>query len=71
MGNAGGVAMLWRKGVTVDLWSLSSNHIDVTMQPPGQDQRWRCTGYYDFADQGARHRSWDLLRHLARQSELP
>lgn len=50
--------MLWRKDVVVDLLSLLSNHIDLAVQLPGDEQLWCCTGFYDFADQGARHHSW-------------
>lgn len=34
---SGGVALLWQKGVTVDLLSFSTNHIDVTVQLSGSE----------------------------------
>lgn len=70
LGQAGGLALLWRKSVTVDLQSLSQNHIDVHVSIPGETLKWRCTGFYGFADQAFRYRSWELLRHLADHNDL-
>lgn len=50
---------------------MSANHIDVAVKLQGQDHQWRCTGFYGFADHNLRHRSWDLLRLLAGQYNLP
>lgn len=71
VGNSGGLAMLWKKGVKVDLQSYSSNHIDVRVQTPNNSQPWRCTGIYGVADQSLRHQSWDSLRSLASGGDLP
>lgn len=68
---AGGLAMLWRKDVVVTLLGMCSQYIDVEVQFLGADHRWRCTGFYGFADQALRARSWDLLRQLAAHNDLP
>lgn len=36
-GQASGLAMLWRKDMVVDLLSMSPNHIDVEVRPPGME----------------------------------
>lgn len=55
----------------VNLLSYSFNHIDVEAQLPGEDLLWRCTGFYGIADHSQRWRTWNLLRHLAAQRQLP
>lgn len=59
IGNSGGLAMLWKKGVEVDLLSYSSNHIDVKVQSSSNSLSWRCAGFYGLADQSLRDQSWD------------
>lgn len=63
--------MLWRKDVVFTLLGMCSQFIDVAVQFPGADQRWHCTGFYGFADQALRARSWDLLQQLAAHNDLP
>lgn len=69
-GRSGGLALLWRESDQEKLLSLSKNHIDVELTirdlPP-----WRLTGFYGEPDRNLRRRTWDLLRHLARDSNLP
>lgn len=54
-----------------NLLSYSTNHIDVEARLPGAGLLWRCTGFYGIADQSQRWRTWNLLRHLAGQRQLP
>lgn len=70
-GMAGGLALLWRKDVDVNLLSFSLNHIDAEIILPGESFKWRFTGFYGFPEQHSRHRSWELLRTLCAQSVLP
>lgn len=69
-GRSGGLALLWREADHVRLLSLSCNHIDVVVQMEGV-QPWRLTGFYGEPDRNLRQRTWDLLRNLARDSNLP
>lgn len=68
---SGSLALLWRKDVDVGLMSYSQNHIDVEVVLPGEEQKWRFTGFYGFSEQNLRYRSWDLLRDLQGRSSLP
>lgn len=63
--------MLWRKDVVVTVLGMCAQYIDVEVQLPGVDQRWRCTGFYGFAGQALRVHSWELLRQLAASNNLP
>lgn len=71
VGQGGGLALLWRKEVTMDLLSFSPHHIDTMAQLSDQNLKWRLTGFYGWAEQNYRHKSWALLRTLANQSDLP
>ncbi|KAL7139391.1 hypothetical protein ABFS83_09G047600 [Erythranthe nasuta] len=71
VGKAGGSAMLWKKEIVVDLLSFYLNHIDVKVENPLMDRKWRCTGFYGILEQSRRHISWDLITELHGQSDLP
>lgn len=69
-GRSGGLALFWKENDQVKLLSLSQNHIDVEITIRGM-LTWRLTGFYGEPNQNQRRRTWDLLRHLARDSNLP
>lgn len=69
-GRSGGLSMLWRNRDHVKLLSVSSNHIDVEILEPGMHP-WRLTGFYGEPNRNQRRRTWDLLRNLSRDSNLP
>jgi len=35
------LAMFWKKGVEIDVLSLSSNHIDILIAIENEDEKWR------------------------------
>ena len=69
-GRSGGLALIWKEKDNVELRSFSRNHIDVEIAVEGK-VRWRLTGVYGEPDQSQRRKTWDLLRNLARDSNLP
>lgn len=69
-GRSGGLALLWKEADTVKLLSMSFNHIDVEVHMQGL-QPWRLTGFYGEPNRNLRSRTWNLLRNLARDSNLP
>ncbi|KAL8116353.1 hypothetical protein AgCh_022742 [Apium graveolens] len=69
-GRSGGLALLWKMKDQVTLRSLSRNHIDVEVCCENKG-RWRLTGIYGEPDRAQRRKTWDLLRNLARDSNLP
>ncbi|KAK1372151.1 Endonuclease/exonuclease/phosphatase family protein [Heracleum sosnowskyi] len=69
-GRSGGLALLWREEEQGTLLSSSQHHIDIEVKVEGMAP-WRLTGLYGEPDRAQRRKTWDLLRHLARDSNLP
>lgn len=69
-GRSGGLGLIWREDVDVNLLSLSINHIDVEIHITG-NQPWRLTGFYGEPNRNLRSRTLNLLRTLVRDSNLP
>lgn len=62
--------MIWRSEGVAQVLSTSDRHIDlcVTLK---DEEPYRMTLFYGYADRCKRYLSWDLLRRLASQSSLP
>lgn len=69
-GRSGGLAMLWRDVEEVNLLSYSQNHVDMVVKVNGLPS-WRITGVYGEPNRSHRRKTWELLRNLARDSNLP
>lgn len=69
-GRSGGLALHWKEKEQAELLSLSHNHIDVRVHVD-DFREWRLTGIYDEPDRSQRRKTWDLLRNLSRDSNLP
>ncbi|XP_074290136.1 uncharacterized protein LOC141616877 [Silene latifolia] len=69
MGRSGGLAMLWRKDVDCILMSAYVHHMDFTVRNTEGD--WRITGFYGWPAVSDRHLSWELLRLLSNEFQLP
>lgn len=69
-GRCRGLALLWKETDQVMLISLSKYHIDVEVNINGT-QPWRLTGFYGEPNRNHRRKTWDLLRNLSRDSNLP
>lgn len=68
----GGLALLWTREITVKLESCDKLHIDVTvLDPESQSAIWRFIGFYGEPKREMRYRSWDCLKYLNTQSDLP
>lgn len=70
LGRSGGITLLWREKEQVTLISMSNNHIDVETTVAGMGHG-RLTGIYGEPDRARRRKTWDLLRNLSRDSNLP
>lgn len=71
-GKGGGIGLLWRDGVDVNLQSLDRLHIDVVvLDPATREDKWRLTGFYGEARRELRYRSWDCLKMLNDHGSLP
>ncbi|KAL0440082.1 UNVERIFIED_CONTAM: hypothetical protein Slati_2491200 [Sesamum latifolium] len=64
---AGGLTLLWRKDVLVQLRSYSRNHINADVLSEDTMPNWRFTGFYKEADMVKRKEVWDRLVHLTKE----
>ncbi|XP_060969989.1 uncharacterized protein LOC115713780 [Cannabis sativa] len=69
-GSAGGLVMFWRFQAEGRLLGYSTNHIDIMVSSPERGER-RLTGVYGEPVRNRRHLTWELLRFLSRDSNLP
>ncbi|XP_074274052.1 uncharacterized protein LOC141597484 [Silene latifolia] len=69
MGRSGGLAMLWKRDIDCVFMSSSVHHMDFTVRHDGKE--WRLTGFYGWPAVSDRHLSWELLRLLKEESNLP
>ncbi|XP_074350287.1 uncharacterized protein LOC141701475 [Apium graveolens] len=69
IGRSVGIALLWKERDQAKLISFSQNHIDVEVMIEGMN-KWRLSGVYGEPNRGKKHKTWDLLQYLARDSNL-
>ena len=70
-GKSGGIVLLWIREVEVEIKSFSRFHIDAVMTDHSLDLSWRLTGFYGNLDINLRRESWNLLRMLNSQYQMP
>ncbi|KAL2924172.1 hypothetical protein RDABS01_028795 [Bienertia sinuspersici] len=70
-GRAGGLALLWSDEVIVELMSMSSHHIDVSVKSNTGDLEWRFTGIHGWTESMAKHLTCELIEDLHKRSGLP
>ena len=63
----GGIAVLWREGIDLQLRSKSKYHIDMEVTMLGE-AKWRFTGIYGEAKSELKTRTWETLRRLFSES---
>ena len=63
-GFSGGLALLWKKEVTVHVQTYSMSHIDAFLNE-GDEIGWlHFTGFYGNPNAAKRYESWTLLKSL-------
>ena len=67
---AGGLALLWKNSIDIDVVSASLNHIDAIINKDKEDA-WRFTGVYGIPETSRKSETWDLLRGLNQKFSLP
>lgn len=68
--SSGGLYLLWKKDIRVEVWNYSKGHIDsVVIGESGE--LWRFTDFYGEADESQMAFFWDLLRKLKDVSPGP
>ncbi|KAM5577919.1 hypothetical protein ABKV19_008310, partial [Rosa sericea] len=71
LSRAGGLCLLWKDDVKVELQTYSDSHIDVVVGEINDPKRWRFTGLYGKPKMEDRHKTWLLLRQLSLHGNLP
>jgi exonuclease III len=70
-GRKGGLAILWRDMVDLEIKNYSHSHIDAIVQDPTEKIMWCLTGFYGSPKRCNQPESWKLLRRLGDQNRLP
>lgn len=70
VGCAGGLALLWSKDEEVNLRSMHSRYIDVSIRH-SSGEHWRFTGIYRWSELGSKHNTWELIKRLGYESDMP
>ena len=66
----GGLALLWRDDISLDVQTYSDRYIDSFINH-GVNDAWRFTSFYEDPDTANREDSWSLLRVLSQRSNYP
>jgi hypothetical protein len=69
VGRSGGLALWWRDEVEVSMRPWCQYYIDAQITCQGKS--WRFSGIYGEPRVDLRQRTWDILRYLRRQDDLP
>ncbi|XP_050280875.1 uncharacterized protein LOC126721848 [Quercus robur] len=69
-GRSGGLAMLWRKEIFVDIQNYSGRHSDAIVTEDS-GFKWWIIGFYGNPEVHRRKESWDLLKALNKKVNLP
>ena len=70
-GRSGGLALLWKKDILVEVQGYSDNYIDAIVTNPTIGFKWQITGFYGHPETHHRKESWNLLRDLNRRYKMP
>jgi hypothetical protein len=68
-GKSGGLALWWRDGIVVSVRPWCQYYIDAKIV--FKDKVWRFTGIYGEPQSELRSRTWEALRYLHAQDDLP
>ena len=71
VGRSGGLALLWRQEVSLEILSYSNHHIDAKIGNTNNGEDWRFTGFYGDPITRLRCRSWELMLQFYRSCTLP
>ena len=70
-GNEGGLALLWKKDITVDVQTFGPWHINTEVDGTNNLGRWRFTGFYEQPDVSKQEETWRILEQLGSNNNLP
>ncbi|KAG6683712.1 hypothetical protein I3842_12G027600 [Carya illinoinensis] len=70
VGRSGGLAMVWKAEMQVDLYSYSQSHISLLVSQNEGGQKVMVTGFYGNPVVEKRKLSWNLLRRLKPEGQM-
>lgn len=70
VGQGGGLAALWKRSVNCTVVGHSNNYIDVHMLE-NSGVSWRLTCFYGLPERSRRQESWNLIKSLVKQDNIP
>lgn len=70
-GKSGGLALLWKEEMNVNVETYSNSHIDAMITNPATNLVWKVIGFYGHPDSQMQHTSWKLLECLNPHFNLP
>ncbi|KAH6787695.1 hypothetical protein C2S52_007247 [Perilla frutescens var. hirtella] len=63
----GGLALVWKEGITVSVLSSSLHHINAGIESGTPATLWRLCGVYGWPEQQHKILTWELLRELKKE----
>ncbi|KAK1362227.1 hypothetical protein POM88_046701 [Heracleum sosnowskyi] len=70
VGRGGGLEKMWKRSVGCKVVDHSNNHIDVHVMERSV-VTWRLTCFYGFPERSRRQESWNFIRSLVKQDNIP
>ncbi|KAH1038455.1 hypothetical protein J1N35_040198 [Gossypium stocksii] len=70
-GSREGLLLGCKSDCSIHLRNFFSYHIDMEVHEENDTTSWRFTGFYSSLEEQRRVESWNLLRHLGRDQDLP
>ncbi|XP_062152034.1 uncharacterized protein LOC133860439 [Alnus glutinosa] len=64
IGRSGGLALLWKENLFLEIFNYSRQHINAIIRNEDGSPGWKFTGFYGFPNAARRWESWELLRLL-------
>ena len=68
---SGGLAMLWKENINLEIMGYAVNFIDAIVTEADLGLKWRITGFYGHPKAHKRKESWDQLKALNLKFQLP
>lgn len=64
IGRRGGLVLLWKKDVPIEIMKFSNYHIHSNISKRGTGAKWCLTGFYGIVETSKRNGSWALLDRI-------
>ncbi|KAK1652758.1 hypothetical protein QYE76_070563 [Lolium multiflorum] len=69
-GQSGGLCIYWKIPLQLNLRNFSKYHINMIVTEAGKEP-WRLTTWYGEANRSMRFKTWDMMRYLKADCDLP